>query len=116
MLPMVSVLAAVLIGPGFESGTPDATAEPAVTAVPAFATAREARERVARALRESNRSSGRDPMETTPLVAATYRRLSLSDNLPATERKRLQAQLGTRLGELHDVLHRRVKRAETSRS
>ena len=118
MMPMVSLLAAALIGPGLESGQQTAATEPVglSATAPAFATARAAREGVARALRESNRASGRDPMDTTPSVVATYRQLSLSDRLPVAERRRLQAQLGTRLTELHDVLHRRMKRAEASHS
>jgi hypothetical protein len=116
MIPTVSMLAAVLIGPGFESGPQTAGSAPTgiSASVTAFATLREAREGVAVALRESNRGSGRDPMDTTPEVVTTYRQLSLSDKVPAVERRRLQAQLGTRLGELHDVLNRRVKRAAAS--
>jgi hypothetical protein len=118
MLPTVTLLAAVLIGPGIEQAAESAARQPEALISPlsAFATAREAREGVAQALRESNRASGRDPMETTPLVVAAYQRVSLSDKLPTTERKRLHAQLGTRLSELHDVLHRRVKRAAASHS
>src|SRR5262245_469582 len=102
MMPMVSILAATLIGPGFERGPQTADTGPAglSVAAPAYASAREARESVARALRESNRASGRDPIDTTPSVVSTYRRLSASEQVPASERRRLQAQLGTRLTEL----------------
>jgi hypothetical protein len=118
MMPMVSILAAALIGPGFESGPQSADTGRAgsTAAAPAFTTAREARENVARALRESSRASGRDPIDTTPSVIFTYLRLSASEQVPAAERRRLQAQLGTRLTELDDVLRRRVKRAAASRS
>jgi hypothetical protein len=118
MVPTFSMLAAVLIGPGFENTAQSAATERAglIAVVSAFGTAREAREGVAQALRESNRASGRDPLDTTLSVVVTYRRLSASEELPAAERRRLQAQLGTRLTELHDVLYRRVKRAAASHS
>jgi len=118
MLPTVSMLMAVLVGPGFGDEPQTAANDRAVErpAGPAFATSHEAREAVARALRESSRASGRDPVETTPAVAAAYRQLGASEKIPVTERRRLQAQLRTRLAELQDVLHRRVVRAAASNS
>ncbi len=116
MLPTVSMLMAILVGPGFENGQQAAANDRAVerAAESTFTTSREAREAVARALRESSRASGRDPVETTPGVVAAYRQVGLSDKVHVTERRRLQARLRTRLDELHDVLHRRVIRARSS--
>ena len=118
MMPTVSMLMAVLVGPGLGDEAQAAANVPAVerAAEPAFSTSREAREAVARALRESSRASGRDPVETTPTVVIAYRQLGLSEKLSAYERHRLQAQLRTRLDELQDVLHRRVVRARKSNS
>jgi general secretion pathway protein D len=118
MIPTISMMMAVLVGPGFGDERQTAANDRAVerAAEPAFATSREAREAVARALRESSRASGRDPIETTPTVVAVYRQVGLSEKLPASERRRLQAQLRTRLAELQDVLHRRVVRAAASNS
>jgi general secretion pathway protein D len=117
MIQSVSLLMAVLVGPGFEGG-PQAADNRAVehVAESAFATSREAREAVARALRESSRASGRDAVDATPEVVALYRQIGSSEKVAATERRRLQAQLRTRLSELHDVLHRRVVRASSSKS
>ncbi|MGE5191338.1 MAG: hypothetical protein ACM3U2_02480 [Deltaproteobacteria bacterium] len=113
MIPTVSMLMAVLVGPEFENEPQTTPNDQAVerAAEPVFATPHEARQAVTRALRESSRTSGRDPVETTPTVVAVYRQLGHSEKLPVTERRRLQAQVRTRLSELHNVLHRRVVRA-----
>jgi general secretion pathway protein D len=118
MIPTVSLLMAVLVGPGCENAPQTVADDRAVerAAEPAFATSREAREAVARALRESSRASGRDAIDATPPVVATYRQVAHSEKVSVAERRRLQAQLRTRLSELHDVLHRRVIRASSSKS
>src|SRR5690242_3992898 len=117
MIPTVPMLMALLVGPGVEAPSQTA-ADRAVecAAEPAFATSREARDAVARALRESSRASGRDAVEATPSVVSAYRQVGISEGVPVAERRRLQAQLRTRLSELHDVLHRRVVRAASSKS
>jgi hypothetical protein len=117
MSPMYWVLTAVLVGPGIESEAHTA-ADPAAQSQSqsSFATSREARDAVIRVLRESNRARGRDATETTPSVVTVYKQVNLSNQLAPMERRRLQAQLRTRLDELHDVLHRRVVRAAASGS
>jgi len=114
MVPMSWVLAAVLVGPGIE-----APAQPSAVpneAVAPFADVREARDAVAGALRESNRAAGRNPEETVPAVISVYRRLAGSTGIAASERRRLQGRLRTRLLELHDVLHRRAVRESRTAS
>lgn len=75
---------------------------------------RDSREVVTRVLRESNRAQGRDPSQTAPRLLEVYRQLSLADQLPATERRRLQSQLRVRLLEQQDIFRRRVARAASS--
>jgi general secretion pathway protein D len=118
VIPKFCILTAVLVGPGFDDGPQFAANDRPVDRAPepAFATSRDARQAVARVLRESSRASGRDPVETTPFVVAAYRQLAVSEKLAVTERRRLEAHLRTRLSELRDVLHRRVVRAAASRS
>jgi hypothetical protein len=115
-MPTIILLMAVLVGPGAETNRPVSTPEAAArqAAETPYASLREARESVKAALRESNRASGRDPSETAPSVLAAWRKLGLSEDLPAGERRRLQAQLHTRLSELQSALRRREQRSATS--
>jgi hypothetical protein len=109
----LTLLLTLLAGPGSEqsaetlAGVP-AAQEPDNTP---FTTMCEARAEVMRVLRESSRAGRRDPVESTPAVAAVYRQLGASEKLPVAERRRLQAQLRTRLSELDNVLRRRAQRA-----
>jgi len=116
MTPTLTLLMALLAGPASEqeavAGAPaaqDAAESP-------FTSLREARAEVTRVLRESSRASGRDATEATPSVAALYRQLGTSEKLPIAERRRLQAQLRTRLSELESLLRRRELRAAASHS
>lgn len=118
MTPTLTVLMALLAGPGIEEKALTAADVAAVQdpgSIP-FTSLREARAEVTRVLRESNRAASRDPAETTPAVAAVYRQLGASKNLPVAERGRLQAQLRTRLSELESALRRREVRASASHS
>src|SRR5262245_20239848 len=118
MTPTLTMLMALLAGPGSDPGAETSAGVSAaqIAAKPPFTTLREARAEVSRVLRESNRAQGRDPTQTAPSVVAVYRQLGASEKLPAVERRRLQAQLGTRLSELEGVLRRRELRAAASHS
>ena len=113
MMRTITMLMALLSGPGFEQSAETAASDPTVRRageIP-FATLHEARAEATRVLRESNRASGRDPAETTPSVIAVYQQLDVSEKLPVAERRRLQTQLRTRLTEMEGVLRRRALRA-----
>jgi hypothetical protein len=118
MVPTFTLLMTVLAGPAGEltplAATPG-NVKSAVSEAP-YDTLREAREAVKTALRDSNRAGGREAAETAPVVLAVYRRISASEQLPASERRRLQAQLQTRLSELQSTLRRREQRAAASHS
>src|SRR5262249_39575697 len=113
-----AILMAALVGPGAKGDLKQTAVQAAENRVvdAVYLTSREAKAAVAVVLRESTRASGRDPTETTAAVVAAYRRLGVSKAVPVTERRRLQAQLRTRLSELQGVLHRRVVRAAGSNS
>ncbi len=118
MVPTLTLLMAVVAGPGTDATEPSPTAGAATRRVGEmpYATLREAREAVKEALRDSNRASGRDAADSAPAVLTAFRRLGVSEKLPAGERRRMQAQLHTRLTELQSVLRRREQRAASSHS
>lgn len=118
MMPTITMLLAVLAGPATErnTGTAASSSLSQNAGGSPFATLREARAEVTRVLRESNRTSGRDPADTAPAVIAAHEQLSRSEKLPIAEHRRLQAQLHTRLTELQDILRRRELRASSSHS
>jgi hypothetical protein len=111
MIPTFTLLMAVLAGPGIDATGPTATGTPTEEQIKPFATLREARDEVKAALRDSNRASGRDAADIAPAVVAAFRRLGASEKLPEGERRKLQAQLHTRLTELQTALRRREQRA-----
>jgi hypothetical protein len=116
MVPTLTLLLSVMTGPGTAATEPapaGGAAELQVAEAP-YATLREARDAVRAALRDSNRASGRDALESTPAVLTTFRRLDLSEQLPPGERRRLQAQLRMRLADLQSLLRRREQRAAGS--
>jgi hypothetical protein len=118
MVPTFTLLITVLAGPGSELTPPTATAgavKHSVSEAP-YDTLREARAAVQAALRDSNRASGRDAVQTTPTVLAVHRRVGVSEQLSAAERRRLQAQLSARLSDLQSTLRRREQRAAASYS
>jgi hypothetical protein len=114
MTPLFALLMAVLSGPGNEAHESVAERAEHPSAEAAFAALPEARETVKQVLRDSNRARGRDAADSAPAVVAAYRRLAVSEKLPAGERRRLQAQLHTRLSELQNVLRRREQRTAAS--
>jgi hypothetical protein len=118
MIPTFTLLMTVLAGPAGDSTPPAAipgNIKRTASEAP-YGTVREAREAVKSALRDSNRASGRDAAQTAPAVLAVHRRVGVSEQLPAAERRRLQAQLNTRLSELQSTLHRREQRATATHS
>jgi len=118
MVPTFTLLMTVLAGPGSELTSLPATVADVKRPVSEarYDTLREAREAVKAALRDSSRASGRDAAQTAPTVVAVHRRVGVSEQLPAAERRRLQAQLSTRLSELQSTLRRREQRAAATDS
>ena len=116
MVPTFILLLAVLAGPGVDGIAATAAIGRRSVADSPYADLREAREAVKAALRDSRRAGGRDAAETAPAVLAAYRRIGASERLPAGERRRLQAQLQTRLSELQSTLRHREQRAAASHS
>jgi hypothetical protein len=118
MIPTFTLLVTVLAGPAGDSTppapTPGNVKRPASEAP--YDTVREARDAETSALRDSHRAIGRDAAQTAPTVLAVHRRVGVSKQLPAAERRRLQAQLSTRLSELQSTLRRREQRATATHS
>ena len=118
MMPTFTLLMTVLAGPAGHSTppvtTPGNVKRPAADAP--YDSVREAREAVKSALRDSHRAGGRDAAQTAPALLAVHRRVGVSEQLPAAERRRLQAQLSTRLSELQSALRRREHRAAATHS
>lgn len=109
MAPTLSVLLAARIGSGIENDSQPSRGNPASKseAEPAFDSMREAREAVARVMRESTRPGGRESAETASSIASIDRRLTRSEKLPAAERRTLQARLRARVPEEQVPLCRR---------
>ena len=71
-----------------------------------FNSLREARDEVSRVLQATNRASGVDLKEATPMVVSTYDRLGRTEKVPLAERRKLQARLQTRLTDQAKILRR----------
>ena len=116
MIPTFTLLIAALAGPGLDGTAATAADVRRPVADSPYANLREAREAVKAALRDSSHAGGREAAETVPGVLSAYRRIGASERLPARERRRLEAQLQTRLSELQSTLRRREQRALASGS
>jgi hypothetical protein len=79
---------------------------------PSPRTARQLRDAVREALRDSARARQPDYEEVAPRLLDLFRELDSSAELPRAEKRSLRASLRTRLLQIEDVLARRLLRAE----